>query len=126
MRNKIEFTKQLVDELSKIREVTVDFAKLYWWFNLRNTGGFRLTDEGYHVLAHELKHKHYEFPVKNTVRFTPEVMLALDRKLQMPYYIKMYSGMVRSYSVIFFGDQEAMLINLYGDLIKFLDNYSVD
>jgi hypothetical protein len=49
-------------------------------------------------------------------------MLALDRKIQMPYYISATKGIPKK--IVFFGSREAVMINLYGDLQKFLDNYT--
>jgi hypothetical protein len=50
------------------------------------------------------------------------MILSLDRKLQMPYYIVATKGIPKS--VVFFDSKEAVLANLYGDLEKFLDNYN--
>jgi hypothetical protein len=47
------------------------------------------------------------------------VLLALDRKITFPYYIN-FPGQ----QLILFSSREAMLATLYGDLQKFLENYS--
>jgi hypothetical protein len=49
-------------------------------------------------------------------------VLALDRKLQMPYYIVGKKKI--PVDLVMFGSKEAMLVNLYGDLDKFLRNYN--
>ena len=49
-------------------------------------------------------------------------VLSLDRKLQMPYYIVGKKKI--PVDLVMFGSKEAMLVNLYGDLDKFLRNYN--
>jgi hypothetical protein len=49
------------------------------------------------------------------------MIIALDRKLQQPWFIIMHKQMPRT--LVFFGSKEAMMANLYGNLKKFLDNY---
>jgi hypothetical protein len=39
----------------------------------------------------------------------------------MPYYIHAVKGVPKK--IIFFGSQEAVLVQLYGNLNKFLENY---
>jgi len=46
----------------------------------------------------------------------------LDRKLQSPYYVEFRKRV--QHNLILFGSQEAVLINLYGDLKKFLHSYN--
>ena len=49
------------------------------------------------------------------------MILDLDRKIQTPYYIHAVKGIPKK--VVFFGSKEAVMIKLYGDLKKYLDNY---
>ena len=81
----------------------------------------RLTTAGYTVFVQLLELEHYEYAIEDPVTFTQQTILDLDRKLQMPYYIHAVKGMPKK--VIFFGGREAVMINLYGNLKKFLDNY---
>jgi hypothetical protein len=41
--------------------------------------------------------------------------------MQMPYYISATKGIPKK--IVFFGSQEAVMVNLYGNLQQFLDNY---
>ena len=93
-----------------------------WWFNLRSSGGMRLTTAGYQTFCKELDLEHYSFNIDNPLEFNQHMILDMDRKLQMPYYINAVKGIPKR--VIFFGSREAMVTNLYGDLKKFLDNYT--
>jgi hypothetical protein len=46
----------------------------------------------------------------------------MDRRLQQPYYI--VTKKMIPVKIIFFGSKEAMIANLYGDIKKFIDNYT--
>jgi hypothetical protein len=54
-------------------------------------------------------------------KFDRQMLLMLDRKLQMPYYIVVKKKLPTT--IVMFGSQEAMLARLYGRLDKFLENY---
>jgi hypothetical protein len=54
-------------------------------------------------------------------RFDRQMLLDLDRKLQMPYYIVVKKKL--PITIVMFGSREAMLARLYGSLDKFLENY---
>ena len=121
MRDKKKLTETLVNQLDPEWGITVKKAMHTWWFNLRSTGGMRLTSIGYDTFCKELDIEHYAFSVNDPTDFTQQMILDMDRKLQMPYYIHAVKGIPKK--VIFFGSKEAMITNLYGDLKKFLDNY---
>ena len=122
MRDKKKLTEELVKQLDTDLGVTIKHAMHTWWFNLRKTGGMRLTSAGHHAFKEHLDLTHYEFAIEDPTDFTQHLILDLDRKMQMPYYIHAVKGIPRK--VIFFGSREAVMINLYGDLKKYLDNYA--
>jgi hypothetical protein len=122
MRDKLAYTKQLVDQLPDQHKVSVDTARSTWWFNIRPKGGMRLTAAGFKVLSEQLDLKFYPYKIPDEMLFTQQTILDLDRKLQNPYYIVTKKSF--PIDVVFFGSKEAMLVNLYGDLAKFLDNYT--
>ena len=93
-----------------------------WWFNLRSSGGMRLTSAGYRAFTEELDFEHYTYNVNDPTDINQQMILDMDRKLQMPYYIHAVKGVPKK--IIFFGGKEAMVTNLYGDLKNFLDNYT--
>ena len=121
MRDKRKLTETLVEQLDPDWGITVKKAMRTWWFNLRNTGGMRLTTDGYQTFCKELDLENYSFNIDDPTDFNQRMILDMDRKLQMPYYIHAVKGIPKR--VIFFGSREAMVTNLYGDLKKFLDNY---
>ena len=121
VRNKKKLTEELVNQLDPELGYTVKRSIHTWWFNIRNNGGMRLTTAGYRAFCDELDLTHYEFPINDPHAFNQQLILEMDSKLQMPYYISATKGIPKK--IIFFGSKEAVMINLYGDLKKYLDNY---
>jgi hypothetical protein len=121
VRDKRKLTEELVPQLDTDLGITVKQAMRTWWFNIRKTGGMRLTGPGYQAFKEQLDLAHYEFAINDPTEFTQELILDLDRKIQMPYYISATKGIPKK--IVFFGSMEAVMVNLYGDLKKFLDNY---
>lgn len=121
MRNKFKLTEQLVALLPEDKKITADTAKSTWWYNLRPEGGLRLTATGYKALAEQIKLEFYAYKIEDVHVFNQKTLIALDKKLKHPYYIVTVKNFPTF--IIFFDSKEAMMINLYGDLTKFLDNY---
>ena len=121
MRDKKRLTQDLLTLLPAEHSMSVDLALPAWWFNLRRTGGMRLTRLGFETFVRELDIEHYAYSIDDPVLFTQQTILTLDRKMQMPYYIDAVKGIPKQ--IIFFGSKEAVMVNLYGNLQQFLDNY---
>lgn len=114
--NKREITQRLLDIVPD-GTINLDQALRVWYMNIRDTGGLRLTAIGYTVLKTlDIESWSMDLDIK---KINKKTVLALDRKLQWPYYID-----VKKKSIIFFSSREAMLANLYGDLGSFLKQYS--
>jgi hypothetical protein len=64
--------------------------------------------------------EHYEFAIKPE-QVRPKLLVMLDQRLQDPYYLQVDK---REPCVKFYGSKEAFMANLYGDLEKFLENYT--
>lgn len=120
MRDKVAITEKLVSLLPD-GGWTVDQARITWWYNIRDSGGMRLTKYGFDAFVDELDLEYYEYTIPDPTKFTQRTVLALDRRLQMPYYMMREKGFYQK--LFFFGSKEAVLANLYGNLDKFLDNY---
>ena len=121
MRDKLKLTEELVARLLDPYKVTVEQARMGWWFNIGNRGGLRLTALGFKVFTEHLNFECFPYKITDAMTFTMQTVLDLDRRLQSPYYIVTKKGFPMD--VIFFSAKEAMLVNLYGSLDKFLDNY---
>lgn len=81
----------------------------------------RLTGPGHRTFVKDLDLEHYEYAISDPILFNQQTILNLDRKMQMPYYISAIKGIPKK--IVFFGSHEAVMINLYGNLKQFLDNY---
>ena len=121
MRDKHALTQRLIELLPEADRISLAAALPSWWFNIRRTGGMRLTGIGYHVLVNQLELEHYGYDIADPLIFNKRLMLKLDRKMQMPYYIHAVKGIPKR--VEFFGSREAIMVNLYGNLEQFVDNY---
>jgi hypothetical protein len=121
VRDKRLLTEELILLLPEEQRISVSSAMPAWWFNLRRSGGMRLTAIGYKIFAEDLGLEHYEYPIDNPILFNQQIILKLDRKMQMPYYIHAAKGIPKK--IVFFGSKEAVMVNLYGNLQQFLDNY---
>jgi hypothetical protein len=121
VRDKRRLTQDLINLLPDEQRISVDSAIPAWWYNLRKNGGMRLTGLGYTVFSKDLDLEHYEYSITDPVTFNQHTILKLDRKLQMPYYIHVVKGIPKK--IAFFGSREAVMVNLYGSLEQFLDNY---
>jgi hypothetical protein len=120
VRDKLALTQGLILQLDNT-DITVSQAMSTWWFNRRKTGGMRLTASGFAVFTTALDLARYEWQIQDPHAISQRVILALDRKLRMPYYISATKGIPRK--IVFFGSQEAVWINLYGNIERFLENY---
>ena len=121
MRNKDKLIEQLLAQ-TPVGGISFESAKVGWFYNIRPNGGLRLTDFGLTCLKDDIKLEYYSYTIKDPLSFNQRTILALDRKLTMPYYIETKKGIPTT--LLFFGSKEAVLVNLYGDLDKFLDNYN--
>ena len=121
VRDKKKLTEELIKQLDPNLGITIKQAMHTWWFNIRKNGGMRLTGPGYTVFTEQLDLARYEFAIPDPHQFNQHVILDLDRKMQMPYYISATKGIPKK--IVFFGSKEAVMVNLYGNLQQFLDNY---
>jgi hypothetical protein len=121
VRDKRKLTEELIALLPDQQRVNLESALPSWWFNLRRNGGMRLTSTGYQTLAEDLELEHYSYNIDDPHTFNKQLILKLDRKMQMPYYIHAVKGIPKK--IVFFGGKEAVMVNLYGNLKQFLDNY---
>ena len=121
VRDKKKLTEELVNLLPEDQQIGVTAALHLWWFNIRRNGGMRLTALGYRAFAEYLDLEHYSYAIDNPLLISQQTILKLDRKMQMPYYIQAVKQIPKK--IVFFGSKEAVMVNLYGNLEQFLDNY---
>ena len=121
MRDKKKLTEELINLLPEEDRADTTTITHAWWFNTRRNGGMRLTATGYQAFTKQLELEHYSYNIDNPLLFNQKTILKLDRKMQMPYYISAVKGIPKQ--IVFFGSREALMVNLYGNLQQFLDNY---
>jgi len=127
MRDKRKFTAELYKHFEGFSDMTTakDLYQIIWE-NTRKEGGFRLTTEGYSLLSNYLELENHKVKLDAVDFYESKILLTLDRKLQHPYYIDNINFTVNPtvVTMMFFDSKEAMLAILYGNIQKFLDNYS--
>ena len=121
VRDKLKLTQAVIDQLPEGHGMDIAVAMKIWWYNIRISGGLRLTELGYFTFKKIMDLESYSMEI-DWETFDRMTILKLDRRLQMPYYIEVNKKIPKN--IIFFGSREAMLARLYGDLNKFLDNYN--
>jgi len=127
MRDKRKFTAELYKHFEGFSDMTTakDLYQIIWE-NTRNEGGFRLTTKGYDLLSNYLELENHKVKLDAIDFYESKILLMLDQKLKHPYYIDNISFTVKPtvVTMMFFDSKEAMLAILYGNIQKFLDNYS--
>lgn len=112
---KEDYTKLFLQNLDQ--EITDSNVKSYsslWWKNTRekNTGGLRLTDEGFDLLT-SLDIETYEIGLPKDMLITSQIIIFLDKFIDCPYYLTKKSIFVTS-------DKKAVELSLFaGDLRKY-------
>lgn len=89
-----------------------------WYYNIRSQGGFRLTAMGFQALQTAAMNS-WSIDI-NPRDLTKINLLALDRKLNWPYYIDS-----RRKKLVLFSSRDAMMATLYGDLQAWLHSLDV-
>ena len=120
MQNRQELTQAILDQLPdelRLGFKDIDDAVVYFWMNIRDAGGYRLTRNGYNVLTQVLKLETFEIPI-DPKQVTKRNLIALDRRLAAPYYIAVRR--VGEPKLVLFSSREAVVASLYGDLNSYL------
>ena len=121
MRNKEQITQAILDQLPEEIQLgfrDLDDAMMYFWMNFRESGGLRLTKNGYEVLTKILKLESWALDI-DPRKITKRTILQLDRKLTAPYYISVRRA--GEPKIILFSSREAIMASLYGDITAYLE-----
>ena len=95
---------------------------LTWWNNIQDSGGMGLTEEGFRIFTEELDLAHHDWELPAQSSLGNRIVLAMDRKMEYPYYIKRPKGKKTPGTIYLFGERDAVMLNLCGDLTKFVEN----
>lgn len=115
MLSKEEYTRQVLEQMPPDDRPSYDQALKYWWQDIRDEGGLRLSMSGYDAFDY-LDLTRYEFDVPAGTPARPAHLITLNKKLTHPYYLKMG----KKPKLILFGSTEAVMMAMYGDLEKFI------
>jgi hypothetical protein len=115
MHNKQKITQAVLEICLGPHKPTLDQAMLSWWKNPSPEAGMRLSAEGY-LVFNLAEIVNYNFPVPPGIHAKAATLLTLDRRMTCPYYLT--QG--KSPEIYIYGDREATMFALYGDVEKFL------
>jgi len=111
-----KYTQQFLDQLPTDSRLSFDQALALWWYDVRSTGGLRLSWQGYVCLVNDLDIEHWQFDFEKQ-GISPWIYLQLDHHLTAPYYM-VDNKKITSLAV--FSSRDAMMINLYGTVEKWI------
>jgi hypothetical protein len=114
MINNLTYTKVFLNLQEKsCDEANVKLHHRLWWQNTRtkDTGGLRLTEDGYNHLANILKLKEYEVPFTESVELSPQTIIFFDRFIDCPYYLT-------PKSITVFSEKKAFELYMFSDDIR--------
>ena len=114
MINKATYTKIFLQQLGKSTDDANIKLNLYkWWTSHRTkeSGGLRLSDEGYWMLVNELELKEYEVPFTEPIELSPSTIVFLDRFMDSPYYLT-------NKSITVFSEKKHFELYLFSDDIR--------
>jgi len=114
MISSLAYTKVFLTTQEKsCDEANVKLHHRLWWQNLRtkDSGGLRLTEEGYNHLANILELKEYEVPFTEHVELSPQTIIFFDRFIDCPYYLT-------NQSITVFSEKKAFELYVFSDDIR--------
>lgn len=113
------YTKIFLKQAGKaVTEATVKEHMPFWWQNTRakETGGLRLTEEGFRFISEEIALATYDVPYPKDFEITTQVIIFLDQFIDCPYYmgrtgitvtnekkaleLHLFSGDIRKYGLL--------------------------
>lgn len=116
MTTKETYTKIFLKQSDKsISETSLKEYMPVWWQNTRSkdSGGLRLTEEGYRFITEELGLQTYDVPYPKDFKFTTNVLIWLDHFIDCPYYLDRHGMIVTN-------EKKALELHLFsGDIRKY-------
>jgi hypothetical protein len=91
--------------------VKLHIQKIWQSKRSKETGGLRLSDEGYEFLIGELQLKEYEVPFSDNIELSPQTIIFFDQFLDCPYYLT-------NQSLTVFSEKKAFELYMFSDDIR--------
>lgn len=115
--SKHKLTLRLIELLPEDHRITLEEAMVLWYTNIRNNGGFRLTQNGFQAMK-ILGLESWSVPLTDIkITMDKALLLDLDRKLTYPYFID-----YKKKEIVFYSSKEAVMATMYGSIKNWLDN----
>jgi hypothetical protein len=115
-----EYTQKFLSLLPPDTGLSIDQALASWWQDSRSTGGLRLSWTGYVMLVNDLDIEFWQFDFAKS-GIPAWIYLRLDQYLTAPYYMV---DNKKNTNLIVFSSRDAMMINLYGTVEKWIASLS--
>jgi hypothetical protein len=122
------YTKIFLQQSDKsIDPANVKLHLHIWWQSHRSkdSGGLRLSEEGFEFLTNNLELKSYEVPFTESIDLSPQVIIFFDRNMDCPYFLTNSAITVfsekKSFELYMFSDD----IRKYG-LVKAMNKQHLD
>lgn len=116
MNWKETYTKIFLNAANKsTNELAVKEYMPLWWQNTRakDTGGLRLTDEGYRFITEEIDLATYDIPYPKDFELTTNTIIWMDNFIDCPYYLT-------KRGIVVTNEKKAMELHLFsGDVRKY-------
>jgi hypothetical protein len=91
--------------------VKLYIQKIWQSKRTKETGGLRLSDEGYEFVISELQLKEYEVPFSDKIDLSPQTIIFFDQFLDCPYYLT-------NQSLTVFSEKKAFELYMFSDDIR--------
>lgn len=114
--SRLELARTLLEHMPAEGRHTLDQAMQWWWHDIRSSGGLRLSWQGFADFSDHLDLEYWSFEFEKQ-GIPAWIYLKLDHVLTAPYYVvdnKKVTGLT------VFSSRDAMMINLYGNLEKWI------
>lgn len=124
MRSKQQYTNAFLANGDD--SVPSTHANHFFWMNIRNEGGLRLTTSGYEYLKLILNLEYYEIETTD-VKVTNQFLVDLDRLIKCPYYLSFTGYIPKSKKkVILFDKKVFFALTMYdNNFEKFLNAHKI-
>lgn len=118
--DKRELTKLFLEQIgADVSDASIRSFMSVWWFTPRSPIGLRLSTDGNRFLSEVLKLDKYSFTIKEDTVKSLRLFLQMNKYLSSPYYLK------GNNTIIFYGEQDAIMMGLMGgDIAQYLTNFS--
>lgn len=114
MISKETYTKIFLKQKDRsIDDANVKLHLYTWWQSHRSkdSGGLRLSDEGFNFLTNELEIRSYTIPFTDPIDLSPQVIIFFDRNMDCPYFLT-------NSAITVFSEKKSFELYMFSDDIR--------